>query len=389
MPNSRSKTDDYTSPEEKQRRHRRQLILNRSERVHFNFGSNDRDTFLKRIRPTVRQFAQAGIRKPLDVSKKLNQDSVRTACGERWTPRLTTLLLAMLYEQQKPGHPGLWDRAPLSVNIEAAPSPRLKATRSHAEPVLINPVPKQPARKQPKKPVLKSADPQQQTRKQQHKGNRSRPKRPRREAAAPVQQRQLPQISPAAAAAIIPKLPTLPAGDIVEVWKNAINTLANPGKRDLHETARKLIEVIGKEWDKMACKPDDYFVWPSTVAEEGENKLGRQDWPEIGLLKFLGYMVGRTQGVYEAARKLRLSQIFCGSLPPINSPAYMMQWGSPGSAARLSKMAETIAAFARNAKRRDELRLDDAIRDWENDLKFLYDKYYVGYFRFAWPRTAQ
>ena len=66
--------------------------------------------------------------------------------------------------------------------------------------------------------------------------------------------------------------------------------LLTRGKRDLHETARKLIEVIGKEWDKfMACKPDDYFVWPSTVAEEGENKLGRQDWPEIGLLKFWLY----------------------------------------------------------------------------------------------------
>jgi hypothetical protein len=274
------------------------------------------------------------------------------------------------------------------VNTRAAPSSGQKATRLHAKPVLINPVPKQPAHKQHKKSALKSPGPQQPTRKQQHKENRSRPKRPRPEAAAPVRQRPLPQISPAAAAAIIPKLPTLPAGDIVKVWKNAIDTLANPGKIDLHETAREVIEAIGEEWDKRACKPDDYFEWPSTVAEEGDHKLGRQDWPELGLLKFLGYMVGGTHGVYEGNRKLILTEIFCGSLPPINSSNYMMQWGSPGSAARLSKMAETIAAFARNAKRRDEMRLDDAIRAWEGDLKFLYDKYYVSYFRFAWPRTA-
>jgi hypothetical protein len=318
MNKPRSKNDDHASP---QSRPHRQLIVHRYERVHFNFGSNDRDTFLKRIRPTVRQFAQAGIQKPLDVSKKLNEDSVRTACGERWTPRLTTLLLAMLYEQRELGHPGLWDRAPLSVNIEAAPSPRLKATRSHAEPVLINPVPKQPAPKQPKKPALKSAGPQQQTRKQQRKGNRSRLKWPRPEVAAPVQQRLPFEISPETAAHIIGELPSWPANKIIGVWQNAIALLAKPEKIN-HGMAWKVIQAIHEEWDKSACKPDGYFEWPSTVAEEGDHKLGRQDWPEIGLLKFLGYMVGGTQGVYEGNRRLILSEIFCGSLPPINSPAY-------------------------------------------------------------------
>jgi hypothetical protein len=388
MLKSRSKTDYHTTAGGKQRRRHRHLSLHRFERAHFNFGSNDRNTFLNRIRPTVRRFAQAGIQKPLDVCRKLNEDSMRTACGERWSPRLTTLLLAMLYEKPKPGHPGLWDRVPSSVNTEATPSPGQKATKSHAKPVVVNPAPKQPARKQPKKPALKSADPQKQTSKRQHKGNRSRPKQPRPEVVPPIQQRSRFVISPETAAHIISKLPSLHANKIIGVWQNAIDLLAKPEKIN-HRTARKVIQAIHEEWDKRARHPDDYFEWPSTVAEEGENKLGRQDWPEIGLLKFLGYMVGRTQGVCIAARRLRLSEIFCGSLPPINSPAYMMQWGSPGSAARLSKMAETIAAFARNAKRRDELRLDDAIRDWEGDLKFLYDKYYVGYFRFAWPGTAR
>jgi hypothetical protein len=49
-------------------------------------------------------------------------------------------------------------------------------------------------------------------------------------------------------------------------------------------------------------------------------------------------------------------------------------------------MAESIASFARSAKRRDAAGLMHAIADWENDLRHLYDTYYMGRFGFAWPR---
>ena len=29
----------------------------------------------------------------------------------------------------------------------------------------------------------------------------------------------------------------------------------------------------------------------------------------------------------------------------------------------------------------------DAITDWEDDLRYLYDTYYVGHFNFAWPSS--
>tara|TARA_R110002095_G_scaffold127479_1_gene110545 strand:+ start:176 stop:337 length:162 start_codon:yes stop_codon:yes gene_type:complete len=49
-------------------------------------------------------------------------------------------------------------------------------------------------------------------------------------------------------------------------------------------------------------------------------------------------------------------------------------------------MANSIAAFARNADREgDRQRL--AIEDWQGDLGFLYDKFYVGRFKFDWPTS--
>lgn len=55
---------------------------------------------------------------------------------------------------------------------------------------------------------------------------------------------------------------------------------------------------------------------------------------------------------------------------------------------RLKKMAESIAAFARNAKRKRTSVLDDAVVDWEADLRFLFETYYVGKFRFEWPSIS-
>ena len=81
----------------------------------------------------------------------------------------------------------------------------------------------------------------------------------------------------------------------------------------------------------------------------------------------------------------------------LNSPRRVLrpQTVGPGprearlrAAARLKKMAETIAALARNAKRRNNASLDQAIRDWEHDLSFLYHTYYVGHFGFGWPSTS-
>jgi hypothetical protein len=60
----------------------------------------------------------------------------------------------------------------------------------------------------------------------------------------------------------------------------------------------------------------------------------------------------------------------------------------PRTAQRLYKLANTLAALIRNAKRRDAVSMERAINDWERDLLFLYAKYYVDFFHFGWPATS-
>jgi hypothetical protein len=64
-----------------------------------------------------------------------------------------------------------------------------------------------------------------------------------------------------------------------------------------------------------------------------------------------------------------------------------MEWGELQTAQRLRKLADTLAAFTRNAKRQAAVSYAAAIDDWEADLIFLYDRYYVNLFRFEWPAT--
>ena len=65
----------------------------------------------------------------------------------------------------------------------------------------------------------------------------------------------------------------------------------------------------------------------------------------------------------------------------------MREWAAPDSPARLRKMAESLAAFARNAKRRKNQNVVEAVRNWEDDLGFLRRVFYVSKFKFAfdWP----
>ena len=106
------------------------------------------------------------------------------------------------------------------------------------------------------------------------------------------------------------------------------------------------------------------------------------------MLKCLGYTVGRTNGASKSLRVLILTELFEGPVLPAFPADYIVKWGGPRTPGRLKQLAETLAAFTRNAKRRRNAVMDDAIRDWEADLKFIYDNFYVGHFGFAWPATA-
>jgi hypothetical protein len=186
-----------------------------------------------------------------------------------------------------------------------------------------------------------------------------------------------------------------PFFDLKMRWQRAFSYIqrfqdSNPDAPDVASARHRLLAVEA-EWERMgslALDHRDYFPWPSTDAPDGAGGVAGGDWEEIGMLAYLGYHVGLTSELSSSQRHRLLAHVLVMRLPPLNSVAYMRSWGPPNTGPRLRKIAEAIAAFTRNAKRRRNPKLVEAIRQWEDDLSFLQKAFYVGRFDgFPWPAT--
>lgn len=131
---------------------------------------------------------------------------------------------------------------------------------------------------------------------------------------------------------------------------------------------------------------DGFFKWPETNANIGDGSIDVTEWHKLGVLKVLRYQVGH-DGEPKGVRERILSEVFRTHIPPVFPAGYMSEWSGPQSVPRLQKTAESIAAFVRNAKRRRDSKMLEAISDWESDLRYLYVEYYVGRYHFDWPST--
>ena len=174
--------------------------------------------------------------------------------------------------------------------------------------------------------------------------------------------------------------------EITNRWIEAVSIIADEQQEGGHDDARLLIDAINREWRKRR-EDEDFFKWPTTDAPTGTGSFAI-DPPEKGMLSYLGYHVGKS-GKSRHLRRHILLEVFGRELPPVNSLSYVAEWWQPESAHRLKKMAETIAALARNAERRNNESLRSAIENWEEDLDFLYEELYVRRFSFAWPFAEQ
>lgn len=197
------------------------------------------------------------------------------------------------------------------------------------------------------------------------------------------------EISPSAAKTI-ERLPSMSLTDTVRVWRNALQLLGSEQKKAFHPAAQQVLDGVENEWLRRRLDPasqDGFFNWPSTDAPGGDGAITADGWVQEGVLGFLEYRVGKSSDISAPLRQSILAKVFDGVIPPAFPAAYLDQWGEAGSAVRLRKMAESIAAFARNARRRSDSRMDQAIADWESDLEYLYFEFYVGRFGFGWPST--
>jgi hypothetical protein len=185
----------------------------------------------------------------------------------------------------------------------------------------------------------------------------------------------------------IERLPHMAIRDTVTVWQNTQRILADPKNSGMHQHAKEVLAAVYTEWARrgqLRLKQEG-FKWPTTEARTGRFGIDTEEWEKEGLLQYMGYHVGIAKGLNSAYRERILSEIFVMVIPPVFFQDYMTEWSAPGTSMRLQKMAETIAALTRNARRRRDARMQSAIKDWESDLEFLYFNYYVGHFRFVWP----
>ncbi len=168
-------------------------------------------------------------------------------------------------------------------------------------------------------------------------------------------------------------------------WDDA-SVLAQILTELLFRKRRFAVKLRGEVVDRLIELQRQSFPWPSTVANLGSGKLSDINWPKEGLLSFMGYKTGQN-GASEEARRSILDYVYTQDVPNVNSAKYMTKWGKPNTGNRLSKMAESIAAFVRNAKRRDDRLLSISIAEWEADLDYLKAQYYIGRYNFIWPLT--
>jgi hypothetical protein len=176
----------------------------------------------------------------------------------------------------------------------------------------------------------------------------------------------------------------LPNRTLTELQQQWMNAARYPGEEPHIVQFRK---AVLSEWGKRArraSKPEDYFTWPSTnpKGEGGGDGISRN---AQGLLKYMGYQVGMSNGESSPTRRNILDAVFAGELPPVIGPDYMRRWAKPGTPERLHRLANELATFARNAKSKGSANLEVAISDWEEDLDYLHDAYYVRKFHFGWP----
>jgi hypothetical protein len=128
------------------------------------------------------------------------------------------------------------------------------------------------------------------------------------------------------------------------------------------------------------------FSWSTTASSGSQNLQSDAFKYEEGLLRHYGYKVGMN-GLSESERWEILDTVFLRPLLQMDNVAYLSEWGEPRSAERLQKLAESIAAFTRNAKRRSKGSFSKAIQDWETDLAYLKRTYYNNRHSFQYPRT--
>ena len=153
----------------------------------------------------------------------------------------------------------------------------------------------------------------------------------------------------------------------------------------------KIIQVpTGTPLEDLSRRTEDGGQWPwpttSVSPRKGPRTAALQHFShEESGLYLCGYRVG-LHAMSDVNRQRLLRDIFMRALPRSVRRMHGDAYGEPQSCQRLRKMAEVMAANCRNFKRIDRSKYAAAIHDYERDLEFLYQTFYLN--RFPWPSVA-
>lgn len=155
-------------------------------------------------------------------------------------------------------------------------------------------------------------------------------------------------------------LPTMSDVQLQELFRNTARIAAVGGPQKAE--ADQIIAAIGAEWRKrlqeISAKP---------------NGRRRNEFPPLGMLRALGYRVGKGPE-NRAMRRFVLDYIVTRELPFVDSLAYLEEWGATRSPERLRKLTNTIASFIGAAK--DRPNMARAVADWSEDLDYLAEEWW-------------
>lgn len=154
---------------------------------------------------------------------------------------------------------------------------------------------------------------------------------------------------------ILEKIGQMDDNSLARLLGNAQNLLL---KDPEHADAKAVIEAVQDEWGRRL-----------NLFERG---LYKATSPKHGVLSVVGYKVGK-DGAPERQRHAKLDFIMTGVLPPVSSPAYMAEWGSPNSRQRYQKLHRVIRVLASGNIKLPNMEL--AVQHWEDDLKYLEQKW--------------
>lgn len=130
-----------------------------------------------------------------------------------------------------------------------------------------------------------------------------------------------------------------------------------------------------KEWrrqkrvvDDQRARMIDQPVPPDIGRDIARARSGDFGGEELSPLTYLGYRVGKTNGLRPDARRKRLKVCFTIELPNL-LPAKYRRWGRPATYQRYASIFNHLVMLAN--QRRGRSNYEFAVSDWEADAKWM------------------